>query len=162
MVLPRPGLPSVLAGRAFRRYKVFLVTAMREFRQRHLMGRWRLRIGVVALVLLAAACGTTEPDADAPAIEATNIDPAAPGSVYDPLEAKVVPPDGYRESLARDRIAPVYNPKFVNANKVNWPGESLVIGVEIDGDARAYPVGFLTQHEIVNDLHKGIPTLVTW
>ena len=56
----------------------------------------------------------------------------------------------------------MYVPRFVTAENSRWPDDELVIGVEIDGDARAYPVGFLTRREIVVDLHRGIPTFVTW
>ncbi len=90
------------------------------------------------------------------------LDVPDPGSVYDPVVADEALPEGYRQLLARDAIAPVYDPSFVTADGVGWSEESLVIGVDIDGEARAYPVGFLNRREIVNDLHRGIPTLVTW
>ena len=90
------------------------------------------------------------------------LDVPDPASVYDPVLADEVLPEGYRQLLGRDDIAPVYDPSFVNADGVGWPDESLVIGVDIDGEARAYPVGFLNRREIVNDRHQGIPTLVTW
>lgn len=82
--------------------------------------------------------------------------------LFDPTETDAERPDDYRESLPRDAINPVYDPTFVVAGEIDWPQEELVIGIEIDGEARAYPVGFLTWREIVNDWHKGIPTLVTW
>lgn len=71
-------------------------------------------------------------------------------------------PDGYRPVISRDAIRPVYVPTFVAADNSDWPDDELVIGVDIDGDARAYPVGFLNRREIVVDLHRGIPTFVTW
>ena len=40
--------------------------------------------------------------------------------------------------------------------------DDLVIGVEIDGDARAYGVAYLSNHEIVNDVVGGRPIAVTW
>ena len=82
--------------------------------------------------------------------------------LLDPTETDEARPEGYRESVPRDAINPVYEPSFVAADEVDWPADELVIGVEIDGEARAYPVGFLTWREIVNDRHRGIPTLVTW
>lgn len=45
---------------------------------------------------------------------------------------------------------------------MTWNPEDLVIGVNLEGEARAYPIGFLTQREMVVDNHRGIPTLVTW
>lgn len=85
-----------------------------------------------------------------------------PDLLFDPTVSGEPRPDGYRESLPRDVINPVYEPAFVDPTGVGWPGQELVIGVDIDGEARAYPVGFLTWREIVNDIHRGIPTLVTW
>ena len=40
--------------------------------------------------------------------------------------------------------------------------DELVIGVEIDGDARAYSIPYLSGHEIVNDTVAGRKIAVTW
>ena len=82
--------------------------------------------------------------------------------LYDPVREGETLPDGYRPVISRDGIRPVYRPTFVRADDSVWPDDELVIGVEIDGDARAYPVGFLNRREIVLDMHRGIPTFVTW
>ena len=37
-----------------------------------------------------------------------------------------------------------------------------VFGVEINGDARAYPLAILLRHEIVNDVVGGVPVVVTY
>ena len=37
-----------------------------------------------------------------------------------------------------------------------------VVGLTIDGDARAYPLRILTWHEIVNDVVGGTPVAVTY
>jgi hypothetical protein len=68
----------------------------------------------------------------------------------------------FRQLLARDAIAPVYEPEFVPAAEARLSPEELVIGVEIAGRARAYPVGFLNWREMVNDRIGPIPFLVTW
>ncbi len=81
---------------------------------------------------------------------------------FDPLLAGVPAPEGYRTSLDRDAIFPVYQPVFNEAPLAGWPADELIIGVERNGDARAYPVGFLRSREIVNDVHDGQPTLITW
>jgi hypothetical protein len=82
--------------------------------------------------------------------------------LYDPIEAGEQAPAGFRQVLKRDWIAPVYDPTFVEADQIDWPEEELVIGVDLEGEARAYPVGFLNRREIVIDMHRGIPTFVTW
>jgi len=83
-------------------------------------------------------------------------------NLADPTETGAVLPEGYRESLPRDLIAPIYDPEFVGVPDVPWDDDDLVIGVNIEGEARAYPVGLLAFSEIVVDNHRGIPTLVTW
>ena len=38
----------------------------------------------------------------------------------------------------------------------------MVLGVSLNGDARAYPIGVLTYQEMVSDIVGGVPILVTW
>jgi len=82
--------------------------------------------------------------------------------VYNPVFAGETTPPGFRQLLNRDDIFPIYDPTFVPADGVDWPEGGLVLGVDLEGEARAYPVGFLTRREMVIDNHRGIPTLVTW
>lgn len=89
----------------------------------------------------------------------TSIDP---GAVYDPVSAGETLPAGFRQLLARDSILPVYEPEFVEASASPWDDEALVIGVELGGEARAYPVSFLNRREMVIDRFGDIPILVTW
>jgi hypothetical protein len=65
------------------------------------------------------------------------------------------PPDG---------IPPIDNPRFESIEEADgWlQVQSPVIVLEIDGDARAYPLAILTWHEIVNDEVGGIPVAVTF
>lgn len=37
-----------------------------------------------------------------------------------------------------------------------------ILGVVIAGEIRAYPINFLSWHEIVNDTVGGVPVAVTW
>ena len=112
---------------------------------------------------IASACSassrTSPADERAASLE---IAVAAIADAYDPIEAGEEPPPGFRQSLARDAILPVYVPTFVSASDVGWPDDSLVIGVDLEGEARAYPVSWLNYREMVIDNHRGIPTLVTW
>ena len=71
-------------------------------------------------------------------------------------------PSGYRQVLGRDVIAPIYEPTFVPAADSPWDDDTLVIGVAIDGEAKAYPVSLLNRREMVIDSLAGIPILVTW
>ena len=56
--------------------------------------------------------------------------------------------------IPRDRIPAVDNPKFVTvaeAAQQGLPDKEPVIGLVVNGDARAYPIRILIWHEIVND-----------
>ena len=64
----------------------------------------------------------------------------------------------------RDGIPSIDNPHFENfeeAEKWLAPGEP-VIALEINGEARAYPLSILTRHEIANDQVGGVPVAVTF
>ena len=64
----------------------------------------------------------------------------------------------------RDGIPPIDQPKFIeNQLAAQWlkPNDP-VIALEINGDARAYPLQILTWHEIVNDVVGEIPVTITF
>jgi hypothetical protein len=102
----------------------------------------------------------TEPPAPTP----TRPDPTPAGS--DPTEAADAPEAEYQivTLLPFDAIPSIDNPRFYGVDEADaeyGPGE-LVLGVEVDGEARAYSVGLLSRHEIVNDRLGGHPIAVTW
>lgn len=66
-----------------------------------------------------------------------------------------------RRLIPQDWIMPLYNPRFTD-NPEAYTDAELVMGVEINGDARAYSVGHLVRREMVNDVVGGTPILVTW
>ena len=68
----------------------------------------------------------------------------------------------YRQLLPRDAIRRIYDPKFIPGQEASLRWEDLVIGVELNGESRAYPVGPLNSREMVNDVVGGVPILVTW
>jgi len=93
---------------------------------------------------------------------ASGIQLANPDNVYNPERAGEPLPPGYRSLLYRDAIAPIYDPEFVSASEANWDPADLVIGVSIDGEAKAYLVSHLSRREMVIDQLAGIPILVSW
>jgi hypothetical protein len=64
--------------------------------------------------------------------------------------------------LGRDMILPIYNPRFVPAGEAKVQGDELVLGIEISGKAKAYPITILASREMVNDELSGVPILATW
>ncbi|WP_049980947.1 DUF3179 domain-containing protein [Halolamina rubra] len=64
-----------------------------------------------------------------------------------------------RQVVPKDAIPSVDDPEFRDTHPE--PGDE-VVGVEIDGEARAYPIRYLNYHEIVNDRVGGVPIAATW
>ena len=65
--------------------------------------------------------------------------------------------------LPKDAIPAIMSPSFDDGNKTSWlRGIDPVVGIEIAGESRAYPVAILSRHEIVNDKIGVIPFAVSW
>jgi len=64
----------------------------------------------------------------------------------------------------RDGIRSIDDPKFITNDEASeWLADNEpVIALEIDDDARAYPLQIITWHEIVNDEVGGVPAVVTF
>ena len=63
----------------------------------------------------------------------------------------------------KDGIPAIDVPRFrAVAEERMIAATEVVIGVEINGDARAYPIRILMWHEIVNDVVGGVPVAVTY
>ncbi len=64
----------------------------------------------------------------------------------------------------RDGIPSIDAPQFASSEEASaWLADNEpVIALEIDGDARAYPLQVLTWHEIANDTVGGVPVVVTF
>ena len=127
-----------------------------------------LSLGAAVLLMVLAGCRpSSEPPNGYPPSTRTPAPSAYAGSVDE-----VIGPDGpvapgfddseYRQLRQPDAIGPVYHPHFLIAADSDLPGEKLVVGLKINGDARAYPAGLLYNREIVNDTVGGVPVLVTW
>ena len=84
-------------------------------------------------------------------------------------ETAAAPPSNERNFeiitlLPKDGIPAIDDPMFISADEADLqyePGE-LVIGVNFEGDARAYSIPTLSNHEIVNDTVGGRKIAVTW
>jgi hypothetical protein len=63
----------------------------------------------------------------------------------------------------RDDIKSVDAPEFAAPSEARWVAANTpVLGLEVDGDARAYPVHVVERHQIVNDVVGGRPVVVTF
>ena len=62
----------------------------------------------------------------------------------------------------KDGIPSLDDPQFVSANETEFGDNELIIGVYLNGEAKAYPYGIMNWHEIVNDTVGGVPVSVTY
>ena len=60
-------------------------------------------------------------------------------------------PQNFEQILPRGRIASIDQPVFVEAAAAKVLPESWILGVTIEGQARAFSLAVLNSHEIVND-----------
>lgn len=72
---------------------------------------------------------------------------------YGPQTPSTVPwEDLIQGCPKRDCIPAIDTPNFVNASEVDYLlDDDLVMGVDLHGEARAYPIRILLHHEVVND-----------
>jgi len=62
----------------------------------------------------------------------------------------------------KDGIPSIDNPQFDDASTTPFDEDELVIGVVVNGEAKAYPYGIMNWHEIVNDTVGGKNISVTY
>ncbi len=114
---------------------------MRVFRMIQTVAAPAILAAVAAPVMLAtfaapAALADDEAAESTPEAEAVDPDP---------------PPPGVERLLRRGGIPAVFDPVFVSAQEARLPDDAMVLGVALDGDAHAYSLNLLNQHEVVND-----------
>jgi len=139
------------------------------------MGKGVLIKILLLLAVLTSACSA--------AIERVTEDAPDPSeaATEDPLltEQKVRPPKDVPEELINRRVSmesdlfnptllpydgirPIYEPEFEPADQAPLEDDELVIGISLNGEAKAYPITVLRSREMVNDDLAGLPILVTW
>ena len=71
-------------------------------------------------------------------------------------------PEGYEQIIPRGRLAAITQPVFVTAADAEIDAESWVLGVYVNGEARAYSLNLLNAHEIVNDISGDLKFVAVW
>lgn len=115
------------------------------------MGIPRLPAVLVAAAIAATACGGPRASQEAEPSPTAEPDPL----VYRGELVDVLPPDA---------IPSIDEPRFIAPEEAErWlAGREPVVALEVESQARAYPVQILTRHEIVNDVVAGTPVAVTY
>jgi hypothetical protein len=101
------------------------------------------RLCLVPLVMLALASGGAWP-------QATESD-IAPFNGFDVSNSSISPLAIQRGGPPKDGIPAIDRPKFVGAAQAGLADGDRVLGLALNGIARAYPVRILNWHEVVND-----------
>ncbi len=62
----------------------------------------------------------------------------------------------------KDGIPSLDNPQFDSASNTPFSSKELVIGIMVNGEAKAYPIGIMNWHEIVNDTVGGLNLTISY
>jgi hypothetical protein len=126
-----------------------------------------LLIPLTGLLLLAAGCGQTTKQPSQAAEEPkpdNELSVATAGWKTDFSKHTVPLSEFVSGGPGKDGIPAIDEPKFVSVEEADeWlEDREPVIELELEGDARAYPIQILIWHEIVNDTVAGQPVAVTF
>ena len=136
-----------------------------------------LAAAAVAISLGAAACGSgtdgsrpsSSPTASGPVIATPRLRPASLDVpirdwATDFTKSSIDYSEITSGGVGKDGIPAIDEPSYeAIAEARGWLGErSPVISLEVDGQARAYPLAVLMWHELVNDVLAGRPVVVTF
>jgi hypothetical protein len=145
-----------------------------------LEGSWSGALGEMACSGTRAAADAAEPEVDGipdqhdrPIVERdgrrllwANEDEAGEASWFD-VTGATVDPEQFQHGIGKDTIDSIDAPVFVGITDERLAArgvdqETDVLGVEIDGIARAYPVWMMDRHEVVNDRFGEKAFAVLW
>jgi len=81
-----------------------------------------------------------------------------------PKVVDVVDGDSVYQVLPADAIPAISHPVFVSGKEANaqMSGDEPVMGIIVNGNAKAFSLWQLDAHEIVNDRINDTPVAVTW
>ena len=128
-------------------------------------------IGIVVIASVAMMLGDSTPQTtivSEPTTESNVTVSEGPASTLTIMETDgqkhIIPLDKIKGGgPPKDGIQSIDDPKFTEISGSQFVSDSdVVIGLEINGDARAYPLFILVWHEIVNDVVGGTPVAVTY
>ncbi|MEM6701324.1 MAG: DUF3179 domain-containing protein [Acidobacteriota bacterium] len=88
----------------------------------------------------------------------SNLDPLF-GGYFDTERTSTIRLDEVRwGGVKQDGIPPLRSPKMINADEATYMQDAnVVFGIEVNGDARAYPKRILAWHEMFVDTVGGVP-----
>ena len=104
--------------------------------------------------------------------------PSGPDAKWYDFTGSTIPPEELQFGIGKDAIPSIDDPLFVKPDdsrllkygksryrkeeQAKTNDEINIIGYVQDGEAKAYPIGLLDRHELVNDKIGGKPVVVGW
>ena len=123
-------------------------------------------IGItLSLILVFPAMNVNSVSITNPIANTDNFNPVSISRTEKEGENNIVPLDQIVSGgPPPDGIPSIDDPKFISVQEANGRLEDseLILGLNINGDIRAYPLQILVWHEIVNDKIGGVPVAVTY
>lgn len=119
---------------------------------------------LIALLLVSSAVisNTDSQNNEDQNFESTNYS-ADINTTADGVKYTVNPDELAQGCPGMDCIPSIDNPKYENGANADWmEPDDKIIGLEINGEAIAYPLRILSRHEIVNTEVGGEPVVVTY
>ncbi|MDH3581420.1 MAG: DUF3179 domain-containing protein [Hyphomicrobiales bacterium] len=93
----------------------------------------------------------------------TSLDPAFIAFLYPGVAHEIRLEEIVWGGVFKDGIPALTNPKHIAPTEADYiTNDELVFGVEINGDARAYPLRILDWHEMFNDVIGGVPVSLAY
>jgi Protein of unknown function (DUF3179) len=90
------------------------------------------------------------------------IDPAYKKILYSEVFLKIRPEEIVWGGVKLDGIPPIDNPNFIGAAEAKLKETEKIFGVSLKGEARAYPLRYLSWHEMLNDRIAGEPITISY
>jgi hypothetical protein len=118
---------------------------------------------ILSVIIIVSIINSNPTSITIAAVDNTNS--AAAAVTAEEKEKSIVPLDQIVSGgPPPDGIPSIDNPKFISVQEASkfLEDSELVLGLNINGDIRAYPLQILVWHEIVNDEVGGVPVAVTY
>ncbi len=90
------------------------------------------------------------------------IDPTYKKILYTGVPLKIRPEEIVWGGVGLDDISPIDTPGFIPAEKAQLKDKEKIFGVSWKGESRAYPLRYLSWHEMLNDRIAGDPITITY
>jgi len=90
------------------------------------------------------------------------IDPTYKKILYTGVFLRIRPEEIVWGGVKMDGIPPIDAPTFIGAAEAKLKDNEKIFGVRLKGEARAYPLRYLSWHEMLNDRIAGEPVTISY